>query len=63
MSIRTPFKFTLYRDYNLFKKRTFKQSCGFQNKVNAAEKDDEKTTHFGFKTIKESEKTKEGKKD
>lgn len=61
MSVRTPFRFNLYRCYNLLKKRTFKHSCVFQNKANAAEKDDEKTTHFGFKTIKESEKTKEGR--
>ena len=60
MSLRTSIRFALCRGYNPFKKRTFKTSCLYSNKVNAAEKDDDKTTHFGFKTIKESEKTKEG---
>lgn len=60
MNLRTPFRFALYRDYNLLKKRHFKVSCFNQNKTHTADKDDDKTTHFGFKTIKESEKTKEG---
>lgn len=60
MNLRTPFRFALYRDYNLLKKQTFKVSCTHVNKTKTADKDDDKTTHFGFKTIKESEKTKEG---
>ncbi|OXU25446.1 hypothetical protein TSAR_011430 [Trichomalopsis sarcophagae] len=59
MNLRTPFRFALSRDYNLLKRRNFKANCFNQNKTQAADKDDDKTTHFGFKTIKESEKTKE----
>lgn len=60
MNLRAPFRIAFYRDYNLLKKRTFKRCSVSQNKLNTSKEDDDKTTHFGFKTIKESEKTKEG---
>ena len=61
MNLRSPFRFNLYRHYNLLKKQKLKTCCSQLNKTNFTDKDEEKTTHFGFKTVKESDKTKEGK--
>ncbi|XP_011495677.1 PREDICTED: 2-methoxy-6-polyprenyl-1,4-benzoquinol methylase, mitochondrial-like [Ceratosolen solmsi marchali] len=58
MNLRTPFHFLFSKYYNLLEIRSFNISCVYSNKANTTAQDD-RTTHFGFKTIKQSEKTKE----
>lgn len=41
--------------------RTVVTKCGYSRTANPSSGNGEKTTHFGFQTIKESEKTNEGK--
>ena len=55
----------LIRPGRVLQRRKFSTSVINQNRLETANKNDadehqEKTTHFGFKTIKESEKEKEG---
>ncbi|XP_058794203.1 2-methoxy-6-polyprenyl-1,4-benzoquinol methylase, mitochondrial [Phymastichus coffea] len=59
MTLKSLLRPIFYQNYDLLKKRTFKSCSVIQNKVNIAKEEEDKTTHFGFKTVKESEKTKE----
>ncbi|KAL7301157.1 hypothetical protein TKK_0006129 [Trichogramma kaykai] len=58
MNLSKQFRFSLFRDYNVLKKQSFKTSCYHRTNAKINE-DNDKTTHFGFKTVKESEKVKE----
>ncbi|XP_014217282.1 2-methoxy-6-polyprenyl-1,4-benzoquinol methylase, mitochondrial [Copidosoma floridanum] len=59
MNLRTPCRYLLLQVCNTLKKRFSNKSCCHFNKYDAEPSIDDKTTHFGFKTVKESEKVKE----